>query len=399
MTSQSSVRIPGIAANASAATGIQASTGSIRRSPRRPGDDGRREERGHDDEPALTPAAFPGTRTSTSTPTASASSRMRRAVEGWSTWSASVSPAGVRTGAAAGGGRPGRRRAGTPVVLRGTAWHDLRVTDQEARYDRIAEGYAAWWSPVHRPGTLGLLDEVEADVAAGAAAPARRRLRDRGDGRGRGPSLARTSSVDGGRRVGGHARDRGARGGALAGRGAAPAPASRRRSPTGCRSTTATFDLALSAFVLQLVPSRYRALREMRRVLRPGGTARLRDVAPRRRAVRGRTTPTTTRGEAVGLEPRWDDDDDVDDDATIPGNDDVPSPEAAVAQLRRAGFAGARPARPCSSTRSRPRATWGSSPGSTTRTSSRAMDRATSATALEHRVLERLRAPARRVSS
>ena len=31
------------------------------------------------------------------------------------------------------------------------------------------------------------------------------------------------------------------------------------------------FDIALSAFVLQLVPSRARALREMRRVLRPGG--------------------------------------------------------------------------------------------------------------------------------
>ena len=31
------------------------------------------------------------------------------------------------------------------------------MTDQEARYDRIAEGYAAWWAPVHRPGTLGLL--------------------------------------------------------------------------------------------------------------------------------------------------------------------------------------------------------------------------------------------------
>ena len=40
------------------------------------------------------------------------------------------------------------------------------MTDQEARYDRIAEAYAAHWSPVHRPSTLALLDEVEADVAA-----------------------------------------------------------------------------------------------------------------------------------------------------------------------------------------------------------------------------------------
>ena len=35
------------------------------------------------------------------------------------------------------------------------AWHDWGMTDQEARYDRIAEGYAAWWAPVHRPATLG----------------------------------------------------------------------------------------------------------------------------------------------------------------------------------------------------------------------------------------------------
>src|SRR3954454_9471021 len=58
-------------------------------------------------------------------------------------------------------------------------WHDPDVTDQEARYDRIAEGYAAWWSPVHCPGTLGLLDEVDADVSAGA-----RRLLDVGCGTG-----------------------------------------------------------------------------------------------------------------------------------------------------------------------------------------------------------------------
>ena len=44
------------------------------------------------------------------------------------------------------------------------------MTDEEARYDRIAEGYAQWWSPVHRPATLALLDEIEPAVAAGATA-------------------------------------------------------------------------------------------------------------------------------------------------------------------------------------------------------------------------------------
>ncbi len=100
-----------------------------------------------------------------------------------------------------------------------------------------------------------------------------------------------------------------------------------------------TFDLALSAFVLQLVPSRYRALREMRRVLRPG--ARLAYVTWLRGGERFRPDDAYDDArQAVGLEPRWDDDDDDDDDAD-PGNDDVPSPEAAVAQLRRAGFADA----------------------------------------------------------
>ena len=88
-----------------------------------------------------------------------------------------------------------------------------------------------------------------------------------------------------------------------------------------------TFDVVLSAFVLQLVPSRPRALREMRRVLRPGGLlAYVRwlpgdsplaaDVAYEEALV------------AAGLEPR------------DPANDvpDLASPGAAVAQLRNAGY-------------------------------------------------------------
>ena len=42
------------------------------------------------------------------------------------------------------------------------------MTDQEARYDRIAEGYSACWSPIHRDRTLALLDVIEPFVAAGA---------------------------------------------------------------------------------------------------------------------------------------------------------------------------------------------------------------------------------------
>ncbi len=61
------------------------------------------------------------------------------------------------------------------------------------------------------------------------------------------------------------------------------APGAGRRLPFA----DGTFDVALSAFVLQLVPSRYRALREARRVLRPGRPAGGRDLDARRRAVPG----------------------------------------------------------------------------------------------------------------
>jgi SAM-dependent methyltransferase len=216
------------------------------------------------------------------------------------------------------------------------------VTDQEARYDRIAEGYAAWWSPVHRPGTLALLDEVAPVVEAGA-----RRLLDVGcgtgamaaDAVGRWPAVE-VDAVD-------------ASGGMLeiarrAASGLAPGETARLRYGQALADALpfddGTFDLVLSAFVLQLVPSRFRALREMRRVLRPGG--RLAYVTWLRGGERfaGDDAYEDARRD-VGLASRWDDDADDDPgdaDDDDPGNDDVPSPAAAVAQLRRAGLSGAR---------------------------------------------------------
>jgi SAM-dependent methyltransferase len=88
------------------------------------------------------------------------------------------------------------------------------------------------------------------------------------------------------------------------------------------------FDVALSAFVLQLVPSRPRALREMRRVLRPGG----------RLAYVGWLAGDLP----FAADQAWDD---VLDAAGIErespgGHDDLASAEAAAAQLRAAGVSG-----------------------------------------------------------
>ncbi|MEO5963964.1 MAG: class I SAM-dependent methyltransferase [Candidatus Limnocylindrales bacterium] len=225
------------------------------------------------------------------------------------------------------------------------------MTDQEARYDRIADGYAEWWSPVHRPGTLGLLDEIAPDVEAGA-----QRILDVGCGTG-------AMAVEAIRRWPGvevHGIDASAGMLELAAREAAglPGPDAGRlvfsqaladRLPFADRE----FDLVVSAFVLQLVPSRFRALREMRRVLRPGGRLAYVTWLQGGEPFAGDAIYDEARRD-VGLEPRWDNDDDPaggngadrdvtsDDDAGADGHDDVASPAAAVAQLRRAGLSASR---------------------------------------------------------
>ena len=285
MTSQSSVRIPGIAANASAATGNQASTGSMRRSPAWPAMTAAAMSAAATTSTALTPAATPGTRMSTSTPTASAASTMRRAVEAW----IDVVGIGVSGGVfgqarAASGGTAGRRRAEPACVAR----HGRgRIVD-----DRPG-------GPL-RPDRRGVRGVLVARAPAGHAGPAgrgrdrrrrgrpaagRRRLRDRRDGGRRGSSLAGSVEIDGGRRVGGHARDRGARGGTSSRPRTGAGSGIARRSPTTCPSTTARSTSRSRRSCSSSCPSRYRALREMRRVLRPGARLALRHVAPRRGAV------------------------------------------------------------------------------------------------------------------
>ncbi len=142
------------------------------------------------------------------------------------------------------------------------------MTGQESRYDRIAEGYATYWSPVHRAATLKLLDEV-----AQEAPSTRLRIVDVGCGTGalaveaaaRSPiSEVEATDISAGM-LAVAARTVAAAGPVGARVRLTRAPADRLPFPDG------SFDLALAAFVLQLVPSRPRALREMRRVLRRGG--------------------------------------------------------------------------------------------------------------------------------
>lgn len=212
------------------------------------------------------------------------------------------------------------------------------MTDQEARYDRIAEGYATWWSPVHRAATLRLLDDVADEVAhetTGQVADEARtagkvRILDVGCGTG---ALAVTAAerwpnvtVDGIDASDGML--------SIATADLARRPVSVRARVRFARAFAdrlpfedERFDVVVSAFVLQLVPSAPRALREMRRVLRPGGR-----VAWVRWLDGGERLAADAEYDdalvAAGLEPR------------DPGGDrpDLVSPAAGIAQLRRAGF-------------------------------------------------------------
>ena len=199
------------------------------------------------------------------------------------------------------------------------------MTEQSSRYDRIAEGYAAWWSPVHRPATLRLLDEVAGDAASG-----RRRILDVGCG----TAALATAAVRRWPDAEVDATDASTGMLAIAGREVA-ATGDGSRIRLTCASADrlpfedGTFDVAVAAFVLQLVPSRPRALREMRRVLRPGG--RLALVA----WLQGETRLAADDAwdaalHAVGIDAR----------GAWGGHDDLASPSAAVAQLRRAGLSG-----------------------------------------------------------
>jgi len=204
------------------------------------------------------------------------------------------------------------------------------MSEMSERYDRLASCYATQWGPVHAPASLRVLDVV---TARGAVTGAGTVFLDVGTGTGalafeavrRWPSVrvigadSSAGMLDEAERIGGATLS--------------PADASRVRwvhAEAGCLPLDdSAVDVAVSSFVLQLVPDRPAALREIRRVLRPGGLLAgvtwLADDTP--------FPPADAFDDAV-VELAIDEPEEADDDRA----GDPVSPAAIAAQLRRAGF-------------------------------------------------------------
>ena len=206
------------------------------------------------------------------------------------------------------------------------------MTDQGDRYDRLAAGYARWWAPVLAPAVSELLDDLEPQIDGLT------RLLDIGTGTGQLALGAVTRwahvSVVGVDASTGMA----AVADAEADRLLDGATRGRFRSEVAFADALpfadGGFDAALSSFVFQLVPRRARALREARRVLRPGGIlSYVTWLEDDRVFLPDVTFDHVLEDFAIGAR---------EDDGR---SGDLPSVERAAAELRRAGFtaANARP--------------------------------------------------------
>jgi ubiquinone/menaquinone biosynthesis C-methylase UbiE len=196
-----------------------------------------------------------------------------------------------------------------------------------SRYDEMADGYARFWAPVLRVAAERVLDHLAPHLDGTKDA----KLIDVGTGTGtlavaalaRWPKL-RVTGID-------------PSGGMLEVAGVTAAerlrPAAQRRFRRRVAPADrlpfrdASFDAAMSSFVLQLVPSRAAALREVRRVLRPGGVMIWVAWQRTNRAFE----PDRVANEVLdefGFDPPEPD--------ARPG--DIASPASAAESMRRAGF-------------------------------------------------------------
>jgi SAM-dependent methyltransferase len=195
----------------------------------------------------------------------------------------------------------------------------------EAAYDRWATDYRDWWAPVIAPAAVGLLDRLNGLVTPDREAT----VVDIGTGTGtlalamlsRWPAV-RVIGVDPARRLLEMAEAAAEQAGLRHRFTVRVGEASKLPLP----DTSA--DGAMTSFVLQLTPSRAAAVREVFRILRPGGVF----------------AHLTWRRDT----DRWEPEDAFEDaldalriesPARSPGADrSYPSPEAAAAELRRVGF-------------------------------------------------------------
>jgi SAM-dependent methyltransferase len=202
----------------------------------------------------------------------------------------------------------------------------MAFDDFEPPYDRYATAYRDWWGPVIAPSAVRLLDSVSVapgdargfellDVGTGTGALALGALK-------RWPGV-QVTGVDPSNRMLDLAASAAQELGEEAARRLRLLQGSFHELPVA----TGSMDVAVSSFVIQLIPSRAAGLREIRRILRPGGTFAC----------------LTWQEESSPFEP---------DDAFLLALDemeiDVPpldhgarpytSPRAAASELRRAGF-------------------------------------------------------------
>jgi ubiquinone/menaquinone biosynthesis C-methylase UbiE len=195
-----------------------------------------------------------------------------------------------------------------------------------ARYDRHARRYERYWAPVIGPTALRILDVAAPWLAADGAGAT---VLDVGAGTG---TLSRAAAarwphvqviaLDPASEMlalaAVHLRADGAHDARVVVAGAEAMPLA-----------SASVDVAISSFVMQLVPDRPAALREIRRVLRPGGHLAYITWLDRGEAF----APHDAFDEAV-LDLDIDEPDEPEE--TRAG--DLASPAAAAAQLRREGF-------------------------------------------------------------
>jgi ubiquinone/menaquinone biosynthesis C-methylase UbiE len=143
----------------------------------------------------------------------------------------------------------------------------MEADEAERIYDQFAEAYRDWWGPVIAPASVQVLDDVE--VPAGDSRPFD--LLDIGTGTGvlavgalrRWPGV-RVVALDASSEMLGVAVDAARAAGHVDRLKVVTAPADR------IPAADASADVAVSSFVIQLVPDRPAVLREVLRVLRPG---------------------------------------------------------------------------------------------------------------------------------